>query len=66
MQGPVFVPIFALFGSLLWIMVFIENYRHFPKMGQKERLWMSLSNATLIALGVVMFAYLTLMALGLA
>ncbi len=39
-------PIALLFGSLLWVMVFLQTYRHFPKMDPRQRFWMGCKSAT--------------------
>jgi len=40
------IPIFAVFGIAHWLMIFMETYRHFPKMDGLERWKFSLINST--------------------
>ena len=54
-----FFPIFAVFGSLGWLMIFLETYRHLdPKMMSKEeRITYSATQATVmtVMLGAVSY-----------
>ena len=52
-------PIVIIFGILGGVMVFLDTYRHFPKMESEKRFGMSLANAiiaTLLLLAVVYIA----------
>jgi hypothetical protein len=52
------LPIVAVFGTALWVMIFLNTYRHFPKMNPEERFWMCIVNSTimtLILIGIVYF-----------
>jgi len=52
----IFLPIAVILGIPLWLMIFLNTYRHFPNMNPKERLWMCISSATsltAILLGIV-------------
>ena len=55
------LPIFIAFGVPFWFMIFLQTYRHFPKMESAKRMSMSISSATIltaILLGVVFLAWL--------
>ena len=54
------IPIFAVFGIAFWLMIFLNNYRHFPKMNPTERLWMCIESATMITLILIGIIYLFL------
>ena len=53
---PITIPI----GILLWISAFLNTYKHFPKMGKKERWILSISNATGITIGILGIVYIAL------
>jgi hypothetical protein len=54
------LPIVAVFGTALWVMIFLNTYRHFPKMNPTERLWMCIESATMITLILIGIVYLFL------
>ena len=54
------LPIALLFTAILWIMVFIETYMHFPKMDPKQRLGMSLFNASVLSVFLLVFVFIAL------
>ena len=54
------LPITIIFGISFWIMIFLNNYRHFPKMDSKERLWSCIVNATLMTAMLTGLVYLAL------
>jgi hypothetical protein len=54
------LPITAVFGIVFWIMIFLNTYRHFPKMNPEERLWMCIINSTLMTLILMGIVYLFL------
>jgi hypothetical protein len=42
---------FILFGGItIWVMIFLETYLHFSKMHKHDRIKMSVTNATILAL----------------
>jgi uncharacterized membrane protein YidH (DUF202 family) len=51
------LPLMAIFGSLLWIMIFLQTYRHFPKMDKHQRISMSVSSATIATVAVMAIVY---------
>jgi hypothetical protein len=57
-------PFIAVFGGLLWLMIFLQTDMHFPKMDRASRLRMSITNAsvlTAVLLGaVILFMYFIL------
>jgi len=56
----IILPIVAVFGITLWIMIFLNTYRHFPKMNPEERIRMCIENATIITLILIGIIYLFL------
>ena len=48
----------AIFSIFAWITVFMETYRHFPKMDKAERIWMAAKSATLLAVTLVVLGFL--------
>ena len=48
------LPVIAIFGVVLWLMIFMETYRHFPKMDGQKRLEYSIINATGITLIIIL------------
>ena len=50
-------PALLCFAAIAWAMFFLETYRHFPKMDGRQRLMMSLGNATLLTLALVAAVY---------
>jgi len=65
MQEYLFPIPFAVFsGIVIWIMIFLGTYRHFPKMDKRERIEFSITSATIMAvvlMGVLFFAMLLFM-----
>ena len=53
-----FLLIASLFGLLGWLMVFLETYRHFPKMDSDERFRLSFTNATVMTGMVLVIVYI--------
>ena len=53
----------GIFGILLWIMVFLQTYRHFPKMSKRQRLLMSVGIATLLTFIVLVICFLSMILL---
>ena len=54
------LPITIGFGLIFWLMIFLNTYRHFPKMNPTERLWMCIESATMITLILMGVVYLFL------
>ena len=54
------LSITLIFAAIFWMMIFIETYVHFPKMGRKQRLEMSLSSATILSTVLLVFVYIAL------
>ncbi|MEM3372956.1 MAG: hypothetical protein QXF76_01945 [Candidatus Anstonellales archaeon] len=55
----VLISIMFTFLPLLWLMIFINNYRHFPKMSDKQKISLSLKQATMISFGIIILVLLT-------
>jgi len=53
----------GIFGILLWIMVFLQTYRHFPKMSKKQRIILSVGIATLLTFIVLVICFLSMILL---
>ena len=49
-----------IFGLLFWIMIFIQTYRHFPKMESGKRLRISIGQATALSLFLVIAVMVSL------
>lgn len=52
-----------VFGIPFWIMIFIATYVPFPRMEKADRLKMSVSNATILTLLMLLISYLFLVLL---
>ena len=48
------------FGSILWLMVFLQTYLHFPKMEKDKRLQTSIEMATSLALAMIVLSMVAL------
>jgi len=51
------IPIMVVFGVIGWVMIFLETYRHFPKMDAGKRMALSLTNATAMTVMFVVLVY---------
>jgi hypothetical protein len=54
------LPVALLFCAILWVMVFLETYGHFPKMERGQRLGMSAANATALSLALLALVVISL------
>jgi len=54
------LPVVAVFGIAFWLMIFLNTYRHFPKMNPEERLRKSIVDATAITILLIGIVYLFL------
>jgi len=54
------LPIAIGFGIPFWLMIFLNTYRHFPKMNPEERLLMCISSATGLTAVLIGIVYLFL------
>jgi len=43
------IPFIVLGGIIIWIMIFLGTYPHFPKMEKQKRLELSITNATIMS-----------------
>jgi len=58
MQEYLFPIPFVIFGGItIWIIVFLETYRHFPKMGKQRKIEMCSINATVLAFILMITVY---------
>ena len=55
--NSVFVPIVAIFGIIEWVIVFLETYRHFPRMEKQKRIMNSVYDATLMTVTITAITY---------
>jgi len=54
------LPITIVFGIIFWLMIFLNIYRHFPKMNPEQRLWKCIIDSTTISLILMGIVYLFL------
>jgi hypothetical protein len=54
------LPITILFGIAFWLMIFLSTYKQFPRMNPEERLWLCITNATILTAILVGIVYLAL------
>ena len=62
-SSRMFLPIFlAVFGSIGWIMIFLETYMHLNEktMSKKERIKESATQATIMTVFLVVMSYFAL------
>ena len=43
------IPFIILGGIIIWIMIFLGTYPHFPKMEKRKRIEFSVTSATIMA-----------------
>lgn len=55
--NSVFLPIAVIFGIIEWIIVFLETYRHFPKMERQKRIRNSVYDATIMSVIMTAIIY---------
>ena len=55
------IPLLSIFGGFLWLQVFLQSYRHFPQMDSRERIIMSVTTATFLAVAFMGLASLFLL-----
>jgi small neutral amino acid transporter SnatA (MarC family) len=67
--NSMFVPLLLVFSVIEWLIIFLEIYRHFPKMEKNKRIWNSVVDATtftfIIFIILYFFMYLLLQIIGL-
>ena len=51
----------SIFGFIFWLQIYMETYRHFPKMDKHKRIIMSATSATvatiILLIAVTLFMY---------
>jgi len=60
-------PIILVFSAIFWAMIFLNTYRHFPKMDEFQRFKLGAENATLLTVvlvGAVVLALYCLVSYG--
>ncbi|MEM4397734.1 MAG: hypothetical protein QW757_03880 [Candidatus Woesearchaeota archaeon] len=60
MQNPITIPFMIFAGIIVFMVVFLETYRHFPKMEKEKRIEYSLSIATIMSLAIMFILYFAL------
>jgi len=64
MQEYLIVTPAAGFGAILiWAIIFLETYRHFPMMEKRERIWLSINSATITALTFIIIVLIFMVAI---
>jgi len=63
LSAALMIPIGGTFGSLFWIMIFLQTYRHFPKIDNRERFLMSAKSATILTGILLAVTYVSLLLL---
>jgi len=54
------VPPAVIFGAAGWLIVFLETYRRYPKMEQRQRIILSVMSATVLAVILLVLTFLTI------
>ncbi len=54
------LPFIALGGIVIWIMVFLGTYPHFPRMEKAKRLTHSIASATVMAVVIMVILFISL------
>ncbi|MEM2131168.1 MAG: hypothetical protein QXM96_02940 [Candidatus Woesearchaeota archaeon] len=60
MQNLIEFPFMIFAGIIVFMVVFLETYRHFPKMEKQKRIEYSLVLATTMALAIMLILYFAL------
>ncbi|MEM3374459.1 MAG: hypothetical protein QXE31_04525 [Candidatus Woesearchaeota archaeon] len=60
MENPITFPFMIFAGIIVFMFVFLETYRHFPKMEKQKRIEYSLSIAIIMALAIMAILYFAL------
>jgi hypothetical protein len=55
--NSIFVPIAIIFGIIEWVIIFLENYRHFPRMEKWKRIRNSICDATIMTVIMMCIVY---------
>jgi uncharacterized membrane protein YidH (DUF202 family) len=58
------IPFIILGGIIMWVMIFLGTYPHFPKMDKRKRIEYSITNSTIMAvvlMGILLIAMYLLM-----
>lgn len=60
MQNLITIPFIVFAGAIVFMFVFLETYRHFPKMGKEQRIMHCLKISTIMALVIMVILYFAL------
>ena len=52
------IPFIVLGGIIIWIMIFLGTYPHFPKMDKLKRIKLSVVNATIMAVVLMVIVFI--------
>ena len=55
--NSVLVPLFLVFSVIEWLIVFLETYRHFPKMEKEKRIRNSIIDASVFTFTIFFILY---------
>jgi len=54
------LPALLFFGSVFWLIIYLQTYRHFPKMEQRMRVRKSIIDATIMTLSLLAVVFVAL------
>ena len=57
-ENLIMIPFLVLGGMVAGVIVFLETYRHFPRMDKEKLLKLSIINAVIMALIIITINYL--------
>jgi cytochrome b subunit of formate dehydrogenase len=57
------IPVIIFGGIVIWIMIFLGTYPHFPKMDKQKRIELSVTSATIMAIAFMIMVYIAMILL---
>jgi len=54
------VPVLLVFSAIEWLIIFLETYRHFPKMEENKRIRNSIIDASIFTFTIFFFLYFSM------
>ena len=54
------IPAMILGGIIIWIMIFLGTYPHFPKMDKLKRIEFSVTSATIMAIALMIILFIAI------
>jgi len=54
------VPVLLVFSVIEWLIIFLETYRHFPKMEENKRIRNSIIDASIFTFTIFFFLYFSM------